>query len=85
MSIQKAVEYLNKTIECVNEYTKDSLNSLLNEHLKNILQELNKKENWENIEKCECGKYSVCHLFKKDGTKIYLCWDCFFKYEIEKE
>lgn len=44
---------------------------------------LQEKE-WENIEKCKCGKNSVCKLIQKDGIDIYFCWDCFFKYGDEK-
>lgn len=38
-----------------------------------------KQSDWERIEMCACGKNSICKLNNKDGSIIYLCWDCFFK------
>ena len=46
---------------------------------------MTKQQDWENIEKCGCGRNSVCHINKKDGTKVYFCWRCFFKYEGEQD
>ena len=81
MSVQKAVEYMNKILDTLDEYAIDD--SIIRKYTLKALEELksNKEMEWGNVQKCVCGKNSECHINKKDGSIIYLCLVCFFKYE----
>jgi len=78
---RKAIEYINNALNSMDEYAVDP--PIIRDNLQNALVELkhNKEDCWSNNQKCDCGQNSVCNLFQKDGSYIYFCWSCFFKYE----